>query len=53
MTLLYRKGAPGHHCRTLGEEIVLATDAKDQRVLHHERATGTKIKFPLVTFFFR
>ena len=48
MTLLYRKGAPGHHCRPLGEEVVLATNGDQKRILHHERVHGKRIKFPLV-----
>ena len=48
MTLLYKKGAPGHHCRPIGEEVVLATNVKDNRILHHERVEGKKINFPLV-----
>ena len=48
MTLIYRKAAPGHHCRTAEEELFVATNGDSNRILHHQRATSSKINVPLV-----
>ena len=48
LTLVYRQASPGHPCRTAAEEVVVAADAATGRVLHHQRATDTRVEIPVV-----
>ena len=51
MTLVYRRASPGHHCRTLQEELLVAADAATGRVLHHQRvAADRRVQIPIEVF---
>lgn len=49
MTLVYTKASPGHHCRSLDEELIIATSCQGQ-LLHHARAVTKNLTFPLEIF---
>ena len=49
MTLVYKKASPGHHCRSLTEELIVATSSQGQ-LLHHARALTKNLNFPLEIF---
>jgi hypothetical protein len=49
VTLVYKKASPGHHCRTLDEELVVACSPSG-RLLHHARADRKGCDFPLEIF---
>jgi hypothetical protein len=49
MTLVYKKASPGHHCRSLEEELVVAASSAGQ-LLHHARAVDKNLNFPLEIF---
>jgi len=47
MTLVYRKAMPGHHLRTIKNEVFLAVN-DENRILHHSRPdTLSQMKVPL------
>ena len=48
MTIVYRKALPTHHLRTVEEEVFLAINPEDKRILHHSRPSTQKVmKVPL------
>lgn len=50
MTLVYREAAPGHHLRTIQNEVFLAVN-EEQRILHHTRpGLEQNFKVPLEVF---
>lgn len=49
MTLVYKKASPGHHCRSLEEELIVAASPQGQ-LLHHARAVAKNLNFPLEIF---
>ena len=50
MTLIFKRATPGHHLRTTGEQVVLATVPETKKIVHHAVASGRKIEFPLELF---
>jgi translation initiation factor eIF-2B subunit epsilon len=53
MTLVYKRCAPGHPCRTADREMVVATTGvgdggQIQRIVFHERTNRKKVDMPLV-----
>ena len=38
MTLIYKHADPGYHCRTKDQEVLLVTESKSNRILHHVRS---------------
>lgn len=53
MTLLYKTAFPGHRSQTTGENLLLVSNTKDDRVLYHHKLLGSKqsrLVFPTVSF---
>ena len=50
MTMVFKRSSPGHPSRCMEDEVVMAVDQANQRVLHYERVAQKKVVgFPVVS----
>ncbi|KAM8838925.1 translation initiation factor eIF2B subunit epsilon [Synchiropus picturatus] len=51
MTMLFKESSPGHKSRCQEDDVVVATDSNNQRILHYQKTQGLKkMKFPVNIF---
>ena len=51
MTHIFKKSFPGHRSRSADEELVLAINPTNGRILNYQQTTNLKkLSFPLVSF---
>jgi hypothetical protein len=54
MTHIFKKSFPGHRSRSAEEELVLAINPTNGRILNYQQTTNLKkLSFPLVSFCFQ
>ncbi|XP_072297127.1 translation initiation factor eIF2B subunit epsilon [Eucyclogobius newberryi] len=51
MTMVFKESSPGHRSRCDEDDIIVAMDSKNQRVLHYQKTQGLKkLQFPMNIF---
>lgn len=51
MTMLFKESSPGHRSRCEEDDVIVATDSNNQRILHYQKTQGLKkMKFPVNIF---
>lgn len=50
MTMIFKTSSPGHRSRCEEDDVIVAADSKNQRILHYQKTRGLKkFQFPMVS----
>lgn len=49
MTMIFKTSSPGHRSRCEEDDVIVAADSTNQRILHYQKTRGLKkFQFPMV-----